>query len=211
MERASRDRRGRPRISAADPARPQHLRDVGERGRDRGSAEYAAGRRSVLIAPSNPSTNQTLTATVTSHDADGDPLTTAYQWTRNGTDISGATASTLNLATAGNGDRGDLIRVRVTVSDGPATSQPMTSNPVTVVNTAPSATVSLAPANPQTDATLTATATKADADGDAVGLTFVWTVNGTERRTFSSASALTDTFNLATAGNGDPAIRSPSP
>ena len=50
-----------------------------------------------------------MTANVTSHDAEGSTLTTAYQWTRNGTDISGATGSTLNLATAGNGDRGDLI------------------------------------------------------------------------------------------------------
>ena len=37
-----------------------------------------------------------------------------YQWTKNGIDIAGATGSTLNLATAGNGDRGDVIRVRVT-------------------------------------------------------------------------------------------------
>ena len=34
-----------------------------------------------------------LTATVTSHDADGDTLTTAYQWTKNGTDIAGATGA----------------------------------------------------------------------------------------------------------------------
>ncbi len=158
---------------------------------------------SVSITPANPTTSQTVTATVVSHDDDGNSLTTAYQWTRNNVDIAGATGSTLNLGTAGNGDRGDLIRVRVTVNDGAATSSPVTSSPVTVANTAPSATVSVAPSNPQTDATLTATATKADADGDAVGLTFVWRVNGVERRTFSSASALTDTFSLATAGNGD--------
>ncbi|HSK96350.1 MAG TPA: hypothetical protein VK891_07020, partial [Euzebyales bacterium] len=158
----------------------------------------------VVISPSNPTTGQTLTATVTSHDADGNPLTTAYQWTRNGTDISGATGSTLNLASAGNGDKGDLIRVRVTVNDGTATSAPVTSSPVTVANTAPVATVGLAPASPGTAATVTATATKTDADGDAVGLTFVWRVNGSVVRTFSSASALTDTLDLSVAGNGDP-------
>ncbi len=159
---------------------------------------------SVTIGPASPTTNQTLTATVTSHDADGNPLTTAYQWTRNGTDIPGATGSTLNLATAGNGDKGDLIRVRVTVNDGTATSPAVISSPVTVVNTAPLATVGLSPASPSTTATLTATATKSDADADAVGLTFVWKVNGTTVRTFSSPTALTDTLNLATAGNGDP-------
>ena len=36
----------------------------------------------VTIAPTTPTTGQTLTATVTSHDAEGDPLTTSYQWTR---------------------------------------------------------------------------------------------------------------------------------
>ena len=52
---------------------------------------------------------QTLTANVTSHDANGDTLTTSYQWLRAGLDIAGATNATLDLATAGNGDRGDLI------------------------------------------------------------------------------------------------------
>ena len=91
----------------------------------------------VTIAPTSPTTAQVLTATVTSHDADGHPLTPAYQWTRNGTDIPGATTATLDLALAGNGDRGDLIRVRATVSDGAATSVPVTSASVTVLNSAP--------------------------------------------------------------------------
>src|SRR4029078_13500076 len=65
---------------------------------------------SVSISPARPPPSQTLTATVTSHDADGDPLTTAYQWTRNGTDIAGATGSTLNLAPGGNGDTGAPLR-----------------------------------------------------------------------------------------------------
>ena len=155
------------------------------------------------VGPANPTTGQTLSATVTSHDADGNPLTTAYQWSRNGTDIVGASGSTLNLATAGNGDRGDLIRVRVTVNDGIATSSPLTSSPVTVANSAPVATVALSPASPATTAIETATATKTDADGDAVGLTFVWKVNGTTVRTFSSPTALTDTLDLSVAGNGD--------
>ena len=61
---------------------------------------------SVTISPTSPTTGQTLTATVTSHDAEGGTLTNSYQWTRNGTDIAGATGATLNLATAGNGDKG---------------------------------------------------------------------------------------------------------
>src|SRR6185369_3266170 len=70
-------------------------------------------------------------------------------------------------------------------------------------NTAPSATVQLTPGSATTGDTLTATATKLDPDADAVSLTWEWRVNGTLKRTFTSASALTDTFNLAVAGNGD--------
>src|SRR4029079_1613658 len=81
---------------------------------------------SVTISPASPTTTQTLTATVTSHDAEGNSLTTAYQWSKNGIDITGATGSTLTLATAGNGDRGDIIRVRATVNDGIVSSSPVT-------------------------------------------------------------------------------------
>ena len=106
--------------------------------------------------------------------------------------------------TAGNGDRGDLIRVRATVNDGSLTSAPVTSSPQTVANSAPSATVGLAPANPATTATLTATATKADADAaDTVTLTYVWKVNGVTRKTTAGSASLTDTFDLSLAGNGD--------
>jgi len=64
--------------------------------------------------------------------------------------------------------------------------------------------VSLAPSSPTTDQALTATATKADADGDDVSLTFTWTVNGTLKRSFTSATALSDALDLSVAGNGDP-------
>ena len=79
----------------------------------------------------------------------------------------------------------------------------MTSSPVTVTNTAPSATVSLNTASPGTNDTLTATATRADADSDTVTLTYVWKVNGTVRKTTSNSSSLSDTFDLSQAGNGN--------
>ena len=53
---------------------------------------------SVAIDQATPRTNDTLPATVTSHDADGDPFTTSYQWTRNGDDIAGETGATLDLS-----------------------------------------------------------------------------------------------------------------
>ena len=67
----------------------------------------------------------------------------------------------------------------------------------------PTATVSLSSHAPLTNDVLTATASKADIDGNPVSLTFVWSVNGVVKRTYSSASALTDTFDLSVPGNGD--------
>jgi hypothetical protein len=90
----------------------------------------------VGISPSAPRTNDTLNATVSATDPNGDPLTYSYQWLKNGTALSGETKSTLDLAKSGNGDRGDALTVRVTASDGQA-QDTRTSGPVTVVNSPP--------------------------------------------------------------------------
>ena len=96
-----------------------------------------------------------------------------------------------------------MIRVRVTVSDGSDTSAPLTSAPVTVLNSAPTATVSLDDHSPGTNATLTATATTDDADDDTVTLTYVWKVDGVTRQTTHDDRRSTDTFELSLTGNGD--------
>ena len=62
---------------------------------------------SVVINQAAPHTNDTLSVTVTSHDPNSDPVSYSYQWSRNNVDISGATGATLNMATAGNGGKGD--------------------------------------------------------------------------------------------------------
>ena len=101
----------------------------------------------VALAPAAPTTNQTLTATPSGFsDPDGDPLTYRYRWYRNGTRISGAAASTLNLSVAGNGDRGDQIRVEVYATDGRGAASDAVKAKVTVANTAPTAgTVTIKP------------------------------------------------------------------
>ena len=119
---------------------------------------------SVTINQANPRTNDTLSVTVQSHDVNNDPITHQYQWLRNGSDIAGANAATLNLSTAGNGNKGDTIAVRVTANDGGANSAPLTSGAVTILNSVPTATVGLSPTTPQATQTVTATATRADAD-----------------------------------------------
>jgi hypothetical protein len=161
---------------------------------------------SVSVTPSSPGTAATLTADVTSHDPDpGDTVTLQYQWVKGTVDIAGATGATLDLAAAGNGDRGDTIAVRVRGTDGAHLGSAVTSATVTVQDTAPTATVALNTNTPLTNDTVTATATRADVDpGDVVTLTYVWKVNGTVEQTTAASSSLTDTFDLSVAGNGDP-------
>jgi fibronectin type 3 domain-containing protein len=160
---------------------------------------------SVSIVETSATTNTILhAATGTASDPDGDAVTIRYQWTKGGIDIAGATGPTLDLSLAGNGDKGQQIRVRATPDDGTTAGAAVTSLALTIANSGPSATVALDPASPDSNATLTATASVADADGDPVTLTYVWQVNGTSRKTTSNTTSLTDTLDLSVGGNGDP-------
>jgi len=71
-----------------------------------------------------------------------------------------------------------------------------------VSRAAPATGVTLDTLTPNTNGTLTATATPSDPDGDPVSLTFVWKVNGVERRRVTVTPATQDTFDLALPGNG---------
>lgn len=157
---------------------------------------------SVAIAESAARTNDEVHAAVAAHDPENDTFTLEYQWTRNGIAIAGATQSTLDLSIAGNGDRDDLIAVRVAARDAGGTGDAVTSAPLAIENSPPTADVALDSEAPDTNATLTATVVVADADGDGVALTFSWSVNGAVRRT-TVTSATTDTFDLRKCGNGD--------
>jgi hypothetical protein len=156
---------------------------------------------SVTLAPSSPNTNALLQSSVAAHDVDGDPLTYTYEWLRNGTPIAGASGASFDLSVAGHGDRGDTITVRVTASDGQALSAPATAS-VSVVDSAPTASVVLDMTSPRTKQVITATAAGSDADGDSLTYTFTWKVNGAVRATVSSPSP-SSSYDLAVAGNGD--------
>ena len=91
----------------------------------------------VTITPAVPTTDQTLTAKVTSHDAEGDTLTTSYQWTRNGTDIAGATAArsiSPPPATATGAISSGCARPSTTAA---SRARPSPRAPMTVANSAP--------------------------------------------------------------------------
>ena len=153
---------------------------------------------SASIDQPTPGTNDPLSVTVASSDGNDDVVSYQYQWRKNGVDIAGATNATLNLATAGNGDDGDQISVRVTGHDGFTYSAPVTSSMVTIVNpnTAPTADVSLNDPAPRTNDTITATAVGGDGQNDPLTYTYVWKVEGVTRQTTSSVTSTTDTFDL---------------
>jgi plastocyanin len=136
---------------------------------------------SISLTPQNPRTDATVTADVTVIDADqvDFPHQIDYQWTRNGSPIAGETGRTLDLSKAGNGNKGDSIRVQVTVSDGDASDGPTPSQAIEIVNAAPSVTVGLSPKPVTQNATLTTSTNTSDLDdGDNVSLRFAWFRNG---------------------------------
>lgn len=158
----------------------------------------------VSLNTSTPKPTDTLTATAPTSDEDGDAVSRTYEWRVNGGLVPSATTSTLDLT--GLVDVGDAVTVKVTPNDGTVNGTPVSAS-ATVTNSAPSATVSLSPSNPTTNATLTATATRSDTDGDTVSLTYVWKVAGAVMRTTpksaGTAADLSDTFDLSVTGNGD--------
>jgi cytochrome c len=125
------------------------------------------------LSDSSPKTNDTIRALVTAGDADGHAVDLAYRWLRNGEPIDGATAATLDLSVAGNGDKGDELTVEVTPGDPYGPGEPRTSAAATVANSAP--TVTDVTADPSTVAEGSPVAfdgTVEDADGDP--LTYRW-------------------------------------
>jgi hypothetical protein len=132
---------------------------------------------SVVINQASPHTNDTLSVTVTSHDPNNDPVNYSYQWSKNNVDISGATGATLNMATNGNGGKGDASACAWWPMTASTTARRSPPSPITVLNTVPVASVSIDNTTPGSNDVITATATDSDLDGDTVTLTYVWRVN----------------------------------
>jgi hypothetical protein len=134
---------------------------------------------SVTVSPDPATTNSLLTVAISASDADGDPLSYAYDWHVDGASI-GVTTATLSGATRF--DEGQQVQVFVTASDGTASAGPTASNLVDVVNTPPTAPVAvITPAAPveQADDLLCSVATpSSDADGDPIAYVITWTVDG---------------------------------
>lgn len=157
---------------------------------------------SVTLGPDVVDTVGTLTATYSATDPDGDELTPTYTWSVNGTTSVGS--DTLSGATGF--DAGDVVSVEVTVDDLDGGTATLSSNEVTVANTAPTApVVAIIPDAPTAleDIVCAVTTPATDLDEDSLKYTVSWSVDG---RTWAGAVATTtlagDTIESANTSEG---------
>lgn len=167
-------------------------------------AGNVAPTATVELNPTQPLVDSTLTATATRSDSNSDPVTLTYVW-KVGTTVvktTSATSSltdTLDLSTISDDDVGEVVTVEVTPNDGFVNGTTVTATrTLATSNSAPTATVALAPESPLVNSVLTATATSADVNGDVVKLTYVWKVGTTTVKTTAGTTNLTDTLDLNT-------------
>jgi peptidoglycan/xylan/chitin deacetylase (PgdA/CDA1 family) len=155
----------------------------------------------VEVAPAGPTTNGTVTAAPSGFsDPDADALTYEYQWSVNGTAISGATGESFDLTAAGHGDRGDVVSVDVVARDPKGHVSTGVNDGVTVVNHAPvKGSVAIDPSSPLAGTALTATpAGFSDADGDELTYIYAWFRNDE-----AIDGATTNTLPASIFGEGD--------
>ncbi len=134
----------------------------------------------VLIFPYEPVHGDTLaTGLVGLYDADGDALEVTYTWMANGRVVATDTTTGTSYYT-GEVEKGYQFSVSAQASDGFTTSPLVTSDVVTVINSAPTATgATLSPTAVYEGSTLTCEGEGgADVDSDVVTFDYDWQVNG---------------------------------
>jgi hypothetical protein len=131
---------------------------------------------SINIFPEKLTIESELTLLVQGHDPDGDLVTFQYQWIRNDEEIIGETKNGLKN---GNFQKGDLIRVRVTPSDGKVIGAPFLSAEVKILNSLPVIQeVWIEPKVVYVTDHLKASVKSSDPDEDFVYYTYRWEKNG---------------------------------
>ena len=133
------------------------------------------------------------------------PLTSRYQWTRNGTDIAGATAAVLDMSVAGRRRQGrpdppaghrqrrnrELVAADLLAGHGGEHGADARRSRWTATPRA------RAPCSRRRRCEPTPTPTRSS-------FTYVWTVNGTVTPDHRRRRRSTDSLDLSVAGNGDP-------
>lgn len=150
----------------------------------------------VNLSPTTAYEATTLTCTPgTTTDADGDGITYTYDWTVAGSAL-GLDSSTL---TGSWFNKGEAITCQATPYDGTVSGSAVTSNTVTILNTAPVvASASLSPTTATESSTLTCSSgATSDADGDTVTVSYSWEIDG------ATISATGSTLTSANFAKGD--------
>ncbi|MGE5531122.1 MAG: Ig-like domain-containing protein, partial [Bacteroidota bacterium] len=143
-------------------------------------ANTAPPAPTVVISPATPKAGNTLSASASAADADGDTLAYTYQWSQwDGSAWGGWGHQSANGVLSGvTLHRGDRWKARAQANDAVETSAWQESAPVTVVNAAPTAPAApvVAPANPTCTSSLVATTGgSTDPDiGDTVSYKYQW-------------------------------------
>lgn len=131
---------------------------------------------SANILPETPNIQTELHAMVQSQDPDHDPVTNHYEWVKNGEEIPGENTYILGK---GKLQKGDLVQVRATPSDGKVNGIPFLSAPVKVLNSLPVIQeVRIEPRVAYANDNLKALVQGVDPDGDSIHYTYQWEKNG---------------------------------
>ena len=131
---------------------------------------------SVSIIPEKPIRDNDLNLNVQSQDPDQDPVTHHFQWIKNDQEMIGENG---NVLRSGNFKKGDLIRVRVTPSDGKEDGKPFLSVAVKILNSQPVIQeLRIEPRVASVRDNLKVYVKSFDADGDFIYYDYKWEKNG---------------------------------
>jgi hypothetical protein len=131
---------------------------------------------SVTIYPEKADCESQLSLAIQSKDLDGDPITYRCEWLKNDEEISGEDKNVLGKARF---KKGDIIRAKVSPSDGKAEGQAVLSPPVRILNSAPMIReIWVEPKVARATDVLTARVNATDADRDFIYFEFTWEKNG---------------------------------
>ena len=145
----------------------------------------------VSVSPEAPASGAALQAAATGDDIDGDSVSFAYAWFRDGSPTSFTTTD----VPAGETARGETWTVQVTPTDVEGAVGEVVEDSVEIDNSAPVASsVSISPTSPYTNEDLTASASGTDDDGDTLSWTYVWTVDGVEQSGVTGDTLTSDSF-----------------
>lgn len=155
-------------------------------------ANSAPSSSSVAISPTSAGTDDTLTASASADDPDGDAISWTYSWY-----VDGAASGTGGSLDGSAFVRGQSVYVTALPNDGSADGPLATSAVLVIGNTPPGAPgVAIDPAEPIVDVDLVCSVTSAavDPDGDAVaGYAYAWTRDGVTWTDVTTTSTAGDT------------------